>query len=144
MHLQAWVDGGARGNPGPAGYGLLLRDTEGRIEISAWGFLGETTNNVAEYQGLLAALREAKKLGATSLVVRTDSELMQRQLTGVYKVRQPHLQTLYREALNLISAIGGFKVLHVRREENKLADSLANRAMDLRSSGRQDGRPNGG
>lgn len=136
--LSAWVDGGARGNPGPAGYGVLFRDETGAIVLRAWGFLGETTNNVAEYRGLIAALREATVLGATHLDVSTDSELIQRQVTGVYKVRQPHLVPLMNEVRQLIRTLEGFRIVHVRREENKIADALANRAMDRRDSGRDE------
>jgi ribonuclease HI len=137
MRLSAWVDGGSRGNPGPAGYGVFLRDEAGTVRLREWGYIGTTTNNVAEYRALISALEAALSFGATMLEVRTDSELMQRQLTGVYKVRQPHLQELARTALDLAKRLREFKILHVRREENRIADALANRAMDERGSGRE-------
>jgi ribonuclease HI len=139
MRLLAWVDGGARGNPGPAGWGLFLKDAEGRPLLRAWGYLGDTTNNVAEYCGLIAALEEAVSRGATELEVRTDSELIQRQVTGVYRVRQPHLVPLATAVRELVARLCAFRILHVRREENRDADALANRAMDERKSGREEG-----
>ena len=138
MRLSAWVDGGARGNPGPAGWGLFLKDAEGRALLRAWGFLGDTTNNVAEYRGLIAALEEALSRGATELEVRTASELIQRQVTGVYRVRQPHLVPLATVVRELAARLRTFRILHVRREENRDADALANRAMDERRSGREE------
>jgi ribonuclease HI len=139
MRLSAWVDGGARGNPGPAGYGVLLRDEKGRTLLQVWGFLGRTTNNVAEYRGLIEALTVALELGASRLEVRTDSELIQRQVTGVYKVRQPHLRELLLEVRALVGRLETFRILHVPREENQLADALANRAIDEQQSGREAG-----
>jgi ribonuclease HI len=137
MRLQAWVDGGARGNPGPAGYGVVIDDAAGRPLVSAWGFLGETTNNVAEYRGLIAALAEALALGATGIVVRTDSELIQRQVVGKYKVRQPHLRELFQEVRGLAAKFDRFSIVHVPREKNARADALVNRAIDERTSGRE-------
>ncbi len=135
MRLLAWVDGGARGNPGPAGWGLVLRTEDGVDLRRGWGYLGETTNNVAEYRGLIAALEQALALGAAELRVHTDSELVQRQVTGVYRVRQPHLQDLVARVRQLAGKLAGFEIVHVPREENREADRLANRAMDERSSG---------
>ncbi len=137
LRLAAWVDGGARGNPGPAGYGVYVQDEGGQDVLRAWGFLGHTTNNVAEYRGLIAALETALRLGATHLEVRTDSELIQRQVTGVYKVRQPHLAELLGQVKRLAARLAGFRILHVRREENRVADALANRAMDQGRSGEE-------
>lgn len=137
MKALAWVDGGARGNPGPAGFGVMLRDIGGAELLRVWGYLGETTNNVAEYQAMIAALDEAHRLGATELEVRTDSELLQRQITGVYRVKQPHLQELMKQVRSKIAKFRAFTVLHVRREENSDADHLANIAMDRRESGRE-------
>jgi ribonuclease HI len=137
MRFSGWVDGGARGNPGPAGFGVLLQDSSGRECLRAWGFLGHTTNNVAEYRGLIAAIDAALRLGATELEVRTDSELIQRQVTGVYKVRQPHLQVLLAEVRVLAARLRHFRVIHVLREQNRVADALANRAMDQQNSGEE-------
>ncbi len=136
MRASAWVDGGARGNPGPAGYGLILEDDRGR-RISAWGYLGETTNNVAEYRGLIAGLAAAVDLGARELVVHTDSELIQRQVSGVYKVKQPHLRALILEVRALIGRFEKFRIVHVPREKNRHADALVNRAIDEQGGGRE-------
>ncbi len=137
MKTFAWVDGGSRGNPGPAGFGVMLRDAGGVELLRVWGYVGVATNNVAEYQGMIAALDEAHRLGATEIEVRTDSELLQRQITGVYRVKQPHLQELMKQVRSKIARFRAFTVLHVRREENGDADHLANIAMDRRESGRE-------
>lgn len=137
MRVRAWVDGGARGNPGPAGYGALFRAEGGAELLRVWGFIGSTTNNVAEYRGLIAALELGQELGATELEIRTDSELIQRQVTGVYRVKQPHLQDLMAEVKRRIRNYAKFEILHVRREDNRDADALANLAMDTRASGRE-------
>lgn len=106
--------------------------------LRAWGYLGEATNNVAEYRALIAALEESIARGATELEVRTDSELIQRQVTGVYKVRQPHLAPLVAKVRALSGKLAAFRILHVPRAANREADALANRAMDERCSGRED------
>jgi probable phosphoglycerate mutase len=137
MRLRAWFDGGARGNPGPAGFGVVVRDGEDREIVHRWGYLGRATNNVAEYSGLIAALEEVLALGATEAELFTDSELLQRQLTGVYKVRQPHLRELYGEAQRLAARLRQMRIVHVPRARNRDADALANRAMDEAGSGRE-------
>lgn len=125
----AYVDGGARGNPGPAGYGVhITRDDGSVVELKA--AIGITTNNVAEYNGLLAALRWAVAEGVRALDVKADSELMVKQMLGVYRVKNAGLQPLYEEARRLASQVGRVKFQHVRREHNKNADRLANEAMD--------------
>lgn len=139
--LRAWIDGGARGNPGPAGWGVVIADDAGRVIRRCWGFRDRATNNVAEYNGLIEALEQALALGGRRLAVKTDSELMERQINGVYKVRQPHLRELFEQAKSLIGKLEGFEIVHVRREENRAADRLANRAMDERSSGMEEGDP---
>ena len=126
--LEAWVDGGARGNPGPAGWGAFLRGPEGVVELK--GFLGIATNNVAEYSGLLAALRHAIASGASTLRVYADSELMVRQMKGEYKVRAPGLRPLFEEARRMVKTLRRFEIHHVPREKNRDADRLANLAMD--------------
>jgi ribonuclease HI len=128
--LKASVDGGARGNPGKAGYGAHVTSESGDLVAEVYGFLGVATNNVAEYAGLLAALEYALGAGARNLQVRSDSQLMVRQLQGRYKVKNAGLQPLFRRARELIGGLEGFRIEHVRREENKEADALANRAMD--------------
>jgi ribonuclease HI len=129
------VDGGARGNPGPAGYGVRLELPGGVLHDEIWGWLGESTNNVAEYRALLEAVHRAVDGGFRELVVRTDSELVARQLSGEYRVRQSHLKVLHREVVEAAKALDRFEVRHVRRERNRHADALANLAMDRRDSG---------
>jgi probable phosphoglycerate mutase len=123
------IDGGSRGNPGPAGYGVRIEQEDGTIvELKASMLLA--TNNVAEYSGLLAALRWAAAQGVSALHVRSDSLLLVQQMKGVYRVKHPGLQPLYEEARSLVSQIGKVTFEHVRRELNKDADRLANEAMD--------------
>jgi ribonuclease HI len=124
------ADGGARGNPGPAGCGAVLSLPDGEIVAGLQKFLGNTTNNVAEYQGLLLGLEAAKDEGASDLEVRLDSELIVRQLNGQYKVKSPHLKPLYEQAKSLLQAFDSVTIVHVRRENNREADKLANLAMD--------------
>ena len=125
----AHVDGGSRGNPGPAGYGVFItRDDGSTVEIKE--SIGITTNNVAEYNGLLAALRWAAENGVRSLTVRADSELMIKQMRGEYRVKNPGLQPLYEEAQSLARRLARVTFEHVRREFNQDADRLANEAMD--------------
>lgn len=126
------VDGGSRGNPGPAGYGVRIEHEDGTI-VELKESLGMATNNVAEYNGLLAALRWALAHSVTALHVRSDSELLVKQMKGEYRVKNPGLQPLYEEARSLVKQIGRVKFEHVRREFNKDADRLANEAMDAAS-----------
>lgn len=128
--LIARVDGGSRGNPGPAGYGVVLETEAGAVCGELKAFLGRQTNNYAEYQGLLAALRWAREHGVGEIEVRADSELMVRQMTGRYQVRSEALRPLFEEARALAAAFAGFRIVHVPREENRAADRLANQAMD--------------
>ncbi len=128
--IIAHVDGGSRGNPGPAAYGVAI-ETTGRQPVTAFAkFLGHTTNNFAEYQGLLAALDYALSHGHPRLRVLTDSELMARQISGQYKVRNPDLKLLYEKAMAMIARLELFSIRHVYREQNREADRLANQAMD--------------
>ena len=125
----AHVDGGSRGNPGPAGYGVFItRDDGSTVEIKQ--SIGIATNNVAEYHGLLAALRWAVEHGVGTLHVKADSELMVKQMLGVYRVKNPGLQPLYEEARSLARRLKQVRYEHVRRESNPDADRLANEAMD--------------
>jgi len=130
--LQASIDGGARGNPGASGFGVHIQDEGGNEVASLYGFLGHQTNNVAEYAALLAALRYAVLHGVKRLRIRSDSELLVRQVTGVYRVKNPVLQKLHGAALSLMRQLGTVKIEHVRREQNREADRLANVAMDTR------------
>jgi ribonuclease HI len=127
-------DGGSRGNPGPAGIGMVLRLATGKIIRAEGRFIGFATNNVAEYQAVVAGLEMALEAGLTSLEVRGDSELVIRQLTGVYKVRHPDLIPLHAKATGLMARIPQLVIRHNLREHNALADELANRAMDARET----------
>jgi probable phosphoglycerate mutase len=123
------VDGGSRGNPGPAGYGVHITRDDGSI-VDLKESIGVATNNIAEYNGLLAALRWAADHGVSTLHVKADSELMVKQMLGIYRVKNPGLQPLYDEARRLAEGIGRVTFEHVRREFNTDADRLANEAMD--------------
>lgn len=123
------VDGGSRGNPGPAGYGAYVAREDGTV-IELKGFIPHATNNVAEYNGLLTALRWAAEQGLATLHVKADSELMMKQMRGEYRVKNAGLLPLYEEAKRLARRIPKVTYTHVRREFNKEADRLANEAMD--------------
>lgn len=124
------VDGGSRGNPGPAGYGVVVSDGDGRRLETLHASVGVQTNNYAEYCGLLAGLRYALQQGAGTVKVYADSQLLVRQMQGRYAVKSPNLRPLYEEARRLAAAIPEFAIEHVYREQNREADGLANRAMD--------------
>jgi ribonuclease HI len=126
----AHIDGGARGNPGPAGYGVVIHDASGRKIAELSEYLGHQTNNYAEYQGLLAALGYAHANAIKALKIISDSELMVRQMKGIYKVRNPGLRKLYDEAQQLVRQFDHFEIRHALREHNRDADRLANQAMD--------------
>lgn len=123
-------DGASRGNPGPAGAGMALFDPQGRLQARKGRYLGETTNNVAEYQALLLGLEEARRLKVKQLRVLADSELMVKQINGRYRVKATHLIPLWREALNALKKFEAWAIAHVPREENRLADEAANQAID--------------
>ena len=127
-----YTDGAARGNPGPAGAGAYICTEEGDVIAEIAEYLGETTNNVAEYQGLIHGLKRLVELGAQDVEVRADSELMVKQLKGEYRVKHPNLIPLYRQAQGLLKKIPVFRIKHVRRELNKDADRLSNLAIDQR------------
>ena len=124
------TDGGSRGNPGPAGYGLVLSDETGAVLAEQGGFIGRATNNEAEYAGLLAGLEAAGKVGAAELIVKSDSGLLVRQLNGAYRVRSPKLAPLFAQAQQRLRGFLSWRAEHVRREMNTRADALANDAMD--------------
>jgi ribonuclease HI len=126
----AHVDGGARGNPGPAGYGVVIHDASGCKIAELSEYLGHRTNNYAEYRGLLAALDYAHANGIRTLKIVSDSELIVRQMKGIYKVRNPELRKLYDEAQQLARKLDHFEIRHALREHNRDADRLANQAMD--------------
>ena len=128
--IVAYIDGGARGNPGPAGYGVRIETADGRLIEEFSESIGVATNNVAEYRGLLAALEWARKRHTSAVHVRSDSQLLVQQMLGNYKVRHPALQPLHAKAQLLAHQIGRVSFEHVRREANQHADRLANAAMD--------------
>ena len=129
-YLIAHSDGGARGNPGPAGYGVVIKDEAGRKVAALSEYLGHQTNNFAEYQGLIAALEYAIKHGPKALKLISDSELLVRQIKGIYKVKNAVLQDLHGRAKELIAQMDWFSIGHAFREQNQEADQLANDAMD--------------
>jgi ribonuclease HI len=129
-YLVANVDGGARGNPGPAGYGVVIEDEVGRPVAELSEYLGKQTNNYAEYSGLLASLHYALRHGFKAMKVVSDSELMVKQINGQYKVSSPTLKELHEQATKLIDQMECFEIKHVLREKNREADRLANLAMD--------------
>ena len=124
------VDGAARGNPGEAGCGAVIADENGVVVKELSRYLGRTTNNVAEYEGLLMGLEALLKLGQKHIVVQSDSQLLVRQLNGEYRVRDEKLKVLFAQATRLLRQFGSYRIVHVRREMNKLADRLANRGID--------------
>ena len=129
-HLVAYSDGGARGNPGPAGYGVVMKDESGRRVAALSQYLGRQTNNFAEYQGLIAALEYALRHGPKALKVISDSELLVRQIEGIYKVKNAALKDLHARAKELIAQLDWFSISHTLRERNQEADRLVNEAMD--------------
>jgi ribonuclease HI len=129
-YLLAHIDGGARGNPGPSGYGVVIQDQSGRKVATLSEYLGHQTNNFAEYQALIAALEYAIQHGEKALKVISDSELLVRQIKGIYKVKNPTLQDLHARAKQLIRQLDWFSIGHVLRGKNQEADRLANAAMD--------------
>ena len=128
--IVAYIDGGARGNPGPAGYGVSIQSPDGQVLDQLHGALGIATNNVAEYNGLLAALQWAIDHDTDRVHVRADSELLVKQMRGEYKVKNAGLQALYVRARLLAAQLADVKFEHVRREFNKEADRLSNLGMD--------------
>jgi len=128
--FRANIDGGSRGNPGPASYGVVIRDPRGEVVAKLKKYIGRTTNNVAEYYGLIAALDYAQQHGIRALRVESDSELLVRQMQGRYKVKSPELRPLFERAHKMAQAFESFRIEHVYRERNAEADALANEALD--------------
>ncbi len=124
------TDGGARGNPGPAAAGYVLYNQAGEIQFAGGKYLGENTNNVAEYTALILGLQKALELGATEVVVKMDSELIVKQMSGEYKIKQPHLQELAHQVKDLLQQLDFYEIKHVLRHLNKAADQQVNRAID--------------
>ncbi|HEY2460254.1 MAG TPA: ribonuclease HI family protein [Candidatus Acidoferrum sp.] len=134
--FQANIDGGSRGNPGPASYGVVVRNPGGEIVARLKRYIGRTTNNVAEYYGLIAALDYAESNRIRALRVESDSELLVRQMRGQYKVKSPELRPLFERAKKMSAALDFFHIEHVYRERNQEADALANEALDETAGGR--------
>jgi ribonuclease HI len=128
--FQANIDGGSRGNPGPAAYGVVVRDPRGEVVARLKKYIGQNTNNVAEYFGLIAALDYAHTHGVRALRVESDSELLVKQMRGLYRVKSEDLKPLFERARKMASALESFRIDHVYREHNQEADALANQALD--------------
>jgi ribonuclease HI len=129
-----YIDGGSRGNPGESGYGIVLVDAQGQPNMGSFGYLGIQTNNFAEYQALLEALKLAQKLELKKLEIRSDSELLVRQMEGRYRVKSPTLKPLHEQAKGLVSSFTHFSIKHIPRALNSEADRLANEAMNTRKT----------
>jgi ribonuclease HI len=132
VRVLIYTDGAARGNPGPAGAGAILRDADGTVLAEIAEPLGHATNNVAEWTAVLLALEEARRLGATHVDLRMDSELVARQISGIYRVKHPDLKPIHAAVMELLRGLDGYTVGHVPRELNKDADRLSNVAIDGR------------
>ena len=129
-HLVLTIDGASRGNPGPSAIGIVIKNAQGKVLKEIGEHIGEFTNNVAEYRALLRALEEAKTMGAASVEVRSDSDLLVSQLQGSYKVKSPDLGPLYLDAIRLLRGFSRYTVTKIPRGENAAADALANRSLD--------------
>jgi ribonuclease HI len=132
---QANIDGGSRGNPGPAAYGVVIRDPQGEIVARLKKYIGRSTNNVAEYFALIAALDYAEMHTIRALRIQSDSELLVKQMRGQYKVKSEDLRPLFERARIMSQGLESFRIEHVYREQNREADALANQAMDETSRG---------
>ena len=131
-YVQIFTDGGARGNPGPAGAAYIIKDASGNIIGGKGAFMSNATNNVAEYAGLVGGLKAAVEMGCKKIDAFSDSELMVKQINGIYRVKSPNLKELYAKCMALLDNFESWKITHVRRENNTDADELANRAMDAK------------
>jgi len=128
--FRANIDGGSRGNPGPAAYGVVIRDTRGEIVAKLKKYIGRMTNNVAEYYGLIAALDYAESHRVKAIRIESDSELLVKQMRGLYKVKSADLQPLFERAQKMSKAFESFRIEHIYREQNREADALANEALN--------------
>lgn len=129
--LEIYIDGGARGNPGPAGVGVVVLDESGKQIKNVSKYIGEATNNIAEYNALLYGLEEALILRADDIKINLDSELVAKQLTGEYRVKDSSLKPLFERAVNMLKGFKNFEINHIGREKNKEADRLVNKAINL-------------
>jgi ribonuclease HI len=130
MRVTVHVDGGSRGNPGPAAVAAVLTDAEGTVLDEAFEAIGRATNNVAEYRAVLLGVERARRLGATEVELVNDSQLVERQLQGAYKVKHPDMKPLYGEAIEALRGFDSWSIRSVPREENADADALVNQALD--------------
>jgi ribonuclease HI len=131
--IHAFTDGASRGNPGESGVGIVLKDERGKILSSVFGYIGKATNNIAEYTALITCLKIVRHRECQKLVIHSDSELLVRQMEGVYKIKEPRLKKLSQEAKTLIGAAGfDCSFRHIVRDHNREADKLANLAIDTR------------
>ncbi len=129
--LHIYTDGGSRGNPGPSGIGVIILDSNKKKIKEIFKYIGETTNNVAEYSALVSGLEAALELKATDITIYLDSELLVKQLGGEYKVKDPNMKTFFDKSLGLLKKFKEFEVKHIPREKNKDADRLVNKAINL-------------
>ena len=128
--VTIYADGAARGNPGPAAIGVIIKDETGNIIATVSRRLGATTNNQAEYRAIVAGLEKALTLGARHVALKSDSELGVKQINGLYKIKNAALRPLYQEAVRLIGSLDSFSISHIPRSKNAAADALANQALD--------------
>ncbi len=134
MKAKAFIDGSSLGNPGEAGYGVVLMDEEGRPLKIVGEYIGHATNNTAEYRGLIGCLQLARDAGIHSMTVYSDSQLLVRQMQGIYRIKQPHLRVMFEEIRKILDQTSiQLEMVHIPREKNEQADSLARRAVRLRS-----------
>ena len=129
--ISVYVDGGSRGNPGPAGIGVAILDEKGKLLREFKKYIGITTNNIAEYNAVIYGLQEALIVKADEIELCLDSELVAQQLEGEYKVKNSNIKPLFEQALHLLSGFKKFKIKQIKREDNKLADKLVNKAINL-------------
>jgi ribonuclease HI len=135
MTIYAACDGASRGNPGESGIGIIFRDDQGKVIFSAGGYIGSATNNIAEYEALLACITKARALKCAKLVVRSDSQLMVRQIQGTYRVKDAKLKKYFQRVKELMqSSAFEFEIIHVDREDNREADMLANAGIDSKQT----------
>ena len=131
-HVNVYIDGASRGNPGRAGAGILITNEEGKRMLEISRYLGHKTNNEAEYWALLLGLREVKRVGGKAVRVFTDSELVERQVKGLYRVKHPNLRSLHKLVVENLKSFSSFEIESIPREQNQEADLLANQAIERR------------
>lgn len=129
--ILLYIDGASRGNPGPAGIGIVILDDSRKKLKELYKYIGETTNNIAEYNALIYGLEEAVKLGADEIAVNVDSELVAKQMNGDYRVKDDNIRALFEKALGISRNFKSFEIKHIERSKNKDADRLANKAINL-------------